>query len=70
MNAAIPRAFDDAGWAFVASFLLIHLGRTVWLLGVGLDRVNQEHFVSVGGDVVPEQGHRHRSGCQNFQRFA
>jgi low temperature requirement protein LtrA len=47
MNAAIPRAFDDAGWVFVATFLLIHLGRTVWLLTVGLDRVNQEHFVRV-----------------------
>ncbi|MGW2240205.1 low temperature requirement protein A, partial [Streptomyces sp. NPDC001759] len=37
MNAAIPRAFGDAGWVFVATFLLIHLGRTVWLLRVGLD---------------------------------
>ncbi|MGW1675784.1 low temperature requirement protein A [Streptomyces sp. NPDC002324] len=44
MNAAIPRAFGDAGWVFVATFLLIHLGRTVWLLTVGLDRVNQEHW--------------------------
>ncbi|WP_410674138.1 low temperature requirement protein A [Amycolatopsis sp. cmx-4-68] len=47
MNAAIPRAFDDAGWVFAATFLLIHLGRTVWLLRVGLDRVNQEHFVRI-----------------------
>ncbi|WP_030438289.1 low temperature requirement protein A [Actinoplanes subtropicus] len=47
MNAAIPRAFDDAGWVFVATFLLIHLGRAAWLLTVGLDRVNQEHFVRV-----------------------
>lgn len=47
MNAAIPRAFDDAGWVFVVTFLLIHLGRTAWLLTVGLDRVNQEHFVRV-----------------------
>jgi low temperature requirement protein LtrA len=44
MNAAIPRAFDDAGWVFVATFLLIHIGRSVWLLTVGLDPVNQEHF--------------------------
>ncbi|MCX5363833.1 low temperature requirement protein A [Streptomyces sp. NBC_00124] len=44
MNAAIPRAFGDAGWVFVAAFLLIHIGRTVWLLTVGLDPVNQEHF--------------------------
>jgi low temperature requirement protein LtrA len=47
MNAAIPQAFGDAGWVFVATFLLIHIGRTVWLLTVGLDRVNQEHFVRV-----------------------
>jgi low temperature requirement protein LtrA len=47
MNAALPRAFDDAGWVFAATFLLIHLGRTAWLLRVGLDRVNQEHFVRV-----------------------
>jgi low temperature requirement protein LtrA len=47
MNASIPRAFDDAGWFFVGTFLLIHLGRTAWLLTVGLDRVNQEHFVRV-----------------------
>ncbi|MEU7723091.1 low temperature requirement protein A [Streptomyces tibetensis] len=47
MNAAIPRAFNDAGWVFVATFLLIHIGRTVWLLRVGLDEVNQEHFVRV-----------------------
>ncbi|MFJ4821520.1 low temperature requirement protein A [Streptomyces sp. NPDC088801] len=47
MNAAIPRAFGDAGWVFVAAFLLIHIGRTVWLLTVGLDQVNQEHFIRV-----------------------
>ncbi|MGW1747373.1 low temperature requirement protein A [Streptomyces sp. NPDC002092] len=47
MNAAIPQAFSDAGWLFAATFLLIHIGRTVWLLTVGLDRVNQEHFVRV-----------------------
>jgi low temperature requirement protein LtrA len=47
MNAAIPRAFSDAGWVFVATFLLIHIGRTAWLLTVGLDEVNQEHFVRV-----------------------
>ncbi|MGW0335817.1 low temperature requirement protein A [Streptomyces sp. NPDC003011] len=44
MNAAIPRAFDDAGWVFVVTYLLIHIGRTVWLLTIGLDAVNQEHF--------------------------
>jgi low temperature requirement protein LtrA len=31
MNAAIPRAFDDAGWVFSATYLLIQLGRSAWL---------------------------------------
>jgi low temperature requirement protein LtrA len=44
MNAAIPRAFDDAGWVFVATYLLIHIGGTVWLLTTGLDPVNQDHW--------------------------
>jgi len=44
MNAAIPRAFDETGWIFVGTYLLIHLGPTVWLLTAGLDPVNQEHF--------------------------
>ncbi|MGR4851992.1 low temperature requirement protein A [Streptomyces sp. LARHCF252] len=44
MNATIPRAFGDAGWVFAVTFLLIHLGRTVWLLRVGVDRRNQEHW--------------------------
>lgn len=44
MNAAIPRAFDDAGWVFAGIYLLINIGRTVWLRMIGLDPVNQEHF--------------------------
>jgi low temperature requirement protein LtrA len=31
MNAAIPRAFEDAGTVFVVTYLLIHLGRSIWL---------------------------------------
>ena len=34
MNAAIPRAFDDAAWVFVVAYLLIHVGLTLWLLTV------------------------------------
>jgi low temperature requirement protein LtrA len=47
MNAAIPRAFDDAGWVFVSTYLLIHIGMMLWLLMVGLDPVNQRHFRGV-----------------------
>ncbi|MEO6084776.1 MAG: hypothetical protein ABIQ18_16865 [Umezawaea sp.] len=47
MNAAIPRAFDDAAWGLVATFLLIHTGRAARLLTVDLDRVDQEHFIRV-----------------------
>lgn len=43
MNAAIPRAFGDAGWVFAATYLLINIGRTGWLLTTGLDPVDQEH---------------------------
>src|SRR5262244_474802 len=32
MNAAVPAAFTPRGWTFVAPFLLIQLGRTVWTI--------------------------------------
>ncbi|MCP2329091.1 low temperature requirement protein LtrA [Hamadaea flava] len=44
MNAAIPRAFDDAGWVFVVTYLAIQLGRGGWLLTVGIGPVNQDHM--------------------------
>jgi low temperature requirement protein LtrA len=45
MNASLTRAFDDAGWVFVATLLGIQLGRTAWMLTTGLDPANHEHFV-------------------------
>jgi low temperature requirement protein LtrA len=45
MNVAIPRAFEDAGWVFVIAFLSIQLGRTAWVLTVGLEPVIRNYFV-------------------------
>lgn len=42
MNAAIPRAFGDAGTVFAVTYLLIHLGRSVWL--VRKDRRPSDHL--------------------------
>lgn len=53
MNAAIPRAFEDAGWVFVITYLVIHLGRTTWLLTVGLDAVSLEHSRRVSSGSLP-----------------
>jgi low temperature requirement protein LtrA len=45
MNASLTRAFDDAAWIFVATFLGIQLGRTGWMLTTQLDQINHGHFV-------------------------
>lgn len=44
MNASIPTAFEGAGWVFVAAYLAIQIGRTAWLLTVGLVPTVHEHF--------------------------
>jgi low temperature requirement protein LtrA len=44
MNVAIPEAFGEAGWLFVAAYLTIQIGRTLWLLTTGLDTVMRRHF--------------------------
>jgi low temperature requirement protein LtrA len=46
MNASLERAFGDAAWLFVATFLAIQLGRTAWMLTTPLGPVNREHFVA------------------------
>ena len=45
MNAAIGSAFGAFGWLFAASYLVVQLGRGVWMLTVGLDRTTHNHFV-------------------------
>jgi low temperature requirement protein LtrA len=44
MNAAIPEAFGEAGWLFVATYLATQIGRTVWLLTARLQSVFYIHF--------------------------
>lgn len=44
MNASLTRAFSDAAWVFVATFLAIQLGRTAWMLTTELDPINHDHF--------------------------
>lgn len=43
MNAAIPRAFEDAAWVFVVPYLLIHLGRSAWLVRAELQPTDHLH---------------------------
>ncbi|WP_231914163.1 low temperature requirement protein A [Rhodococcus sp. LB1] len=43
MNVAAPEAFGEAGWLFVATYLTIQIGRTLWLLTIGLDDVMRRH---------------------------
>jgi low temperature requirement protein LtrA len=42
----LTRAFNDAAWVFVATFLGIQLGRTAWMLTTQLDPINRDHFVA------------------------
>ncbi|HEV7755997.1 MAG TPA: low temperature requirement protein A [Mycobacteriales bacterium] len=44
MNAAIGEAFGEAGWLFVATYLVSQLGRTAWALRAGLEHVMRDHF--------------------------
>ncbi len=44
MNASLTRAFGDAAWVFVASFLAIQLGRTAWMLTTRLEPRYHDHF--------------------------
>ena len=44
LNASLTRAFGDAAWVFVASLLVIQVGRTAWMLTTHLDPTNHDHF--------------------------
>jgi low temperature requirement protein LtrA len=46
MSAAIPDAFDGRAWLFVAGYLLIQIGRSVFLLVALRGRALGEHFVN------------------------
>jgi low temperature requirement protein LtrA len=46
MSAAIPDAFDGRGWLFVTGYLLIQLGRSLFLIIALRGRALGEHFVN------------------------
>lgn len=44
MNASVTRAFTSSGWAFIIPFLLIQLGRAVWMIVNSTDAVFRDHY--------------------------
>ena len=46
MSAAIPDAFDDRAWLFVSGYLLIQIGRALFLIIALRGRALGEHFVN------------------------
>lgn len=45
MNASVTRAFIISGWAFIIPFLLIQLGRAVWMIVNSTGPVFRDHYV-------------------------
>lgn len=43
MNGALGDAFGEGGWLFVGVYLTIQIGRNLWALRLGLDRIMHEH---------------------------
>jgi low temperature requirement protein LtrA len=69
MNASVTKAFTISGWAFIIPFLLIQLGRAVWMILNSTDAVFRDHYFRmflwliataplwiVGAAVSPEAG--------------
>ena len=46
MSAAIPDAFDERAWLFVTGYLLIQIGRSVFLIFALRGRALGEHFIN------------------------
>ena len=46
MSAAIPEAFDGRAWLFVTGYLLIQIGRSLFLISALRGRALGEHFVN------------------------
>ena len=44
MNASVTKAFTVSGWAFVIPFLLIQLGRAIWMIVNSADVVFRDHY--------------------------
>ena len=53
MNSSITSAFSSSGWAFVIPLLLIHFGRTLWMLKNSTNPVFQDHYRRVLIWLVP-----------------
>jgi low temperature requirement protein LtrA len=47
MSVAIGDAFSDRAWLFVTGYLLLQIGRSVFLIGALRGRGQSEHFVNV-----------------------
>jgi len=44
MNASVTRAFTTSPWAFILPFLVIQLGRAVWMIVNSKDAVFRDHY--------------------------
>jgi low temperature requirement protein LtrA len=44
MNASVTRAFTTSAWAFILPFLLIQLGRAIWMIVNSTDAVFRDHY--------------------------
>jgi low temperature requirement protein LtrA len=44
MNASVTRAFTTSPWPFILPFLLIQLGRAIWMIVNSTDAVFQDHY--------------------------
>jgi low temperature requirement protein LtrA len=47
MNISAPEAFSNYGWVFIATFLIIQLGRTCWTIRFSPDVMFRNHFSRV-----------------------
>jgi low temperature requirement protein LtrA len=45
MNASVTRAFTTSPWAFILPFLLIQLGRAIWMIVNSADAVFHDHYL-------------------------
>ncbi len=43
MNGALGEAFGESGWLFVSLYLAIQIGRNVWALRLGLEKIMHDH---------------------------
>ncbi|MHC1681489.1 MAG: low temperature requirement protein A [Clostridiaceae bacterium] len=44
MNISVTGAFSNSGWLFIATFLIIQFGRTLWTILYSPDAISRDHF--------------------------